>query len=171
MLHLRDNGDNIDNLIGRSTLTTKVTSHKKVMTTLLGHTAQTAAVSTDDPSLGYSHTHTQAFWPDRPTQEQTGPLIGQYLQNHRALSAPDWPLSRHKSNREEVSLCDRVAVVVGGGCGVHAHTDISYVVPPTPVTFLTLLWRLGLRLAPWVPGWQSICPLTFMASLNGNRRR
>lgn len=57
-----------------------------------------------------------------------------------------------------------------GGCGVPAHTDISYVVPPTPVTFLTLLWRLGLRAAPWALGWQSICPLTFMASLSGKRR-
>lgn len=53
---------------------------------------------------------------------------------------------------------------------VPGHTDISYVVPPTPVTFLTLLWRLGLRVVPWVLGWQSICPLTFMASLNGKRR-
>lgn len=53
---------------------------------------------------------------------------------------------------------------------VPAHTDISYVVPPTPVTFLTLLWRLGLRVGPWALGWQSICPLTFMASLSGKRR-
>lgn len=51
-----------------------------------------------------------------------------------------------------------------------AHTDISYVVPPTPVTFFTLLWRLGLRVAPWALGWQSICPLTFMASLGVKRR-
>lgn len=61
-------------------------------------------------------------------------------------------------------------MAVGGGGGVPAHTDISYVVPPTPVTFLTLLWRLGLRLAPWAPGWPSICPLTFTASLSGKRR-
>lgn len=48
-----------------------------------------------------------------------------------------------------------------------SHTDISYVVPPTPVTFLTLLWRPGLRGTPAALGWQSICPLTFSASLGG----
>ncbi len=68
------------------------------------------------------------------------------------------------------SLCSWVAVVVEGGCSAPAYTDISYVVPPTPVTFLTLLWRLGLRVVLGPPVWQSICPLTFMASLSGKRR-
>lgn len=40
-------------------------------------------------------------------------------------------------------------------------------VPPTPVTFLTLLWRPGLRGTLAALGWQSICPLTFSASLGG----
>lgn len=84
------------------------------------------------------------------------------------LWAPDWLLSRRQQG--ENLLVASCAVAVGGGCGVPAHTDISYVVPPTPVTFLTLLWRLGLRVAPWALGWQSICPLTFTASLSGKRR-
>lgn len=82
------------------------------------------------------------------------PLTGRYLD-----------FTKITERRE--SLC---RVVVGSGSSVPAHTDISYVVPPTPVTFLTLLWRLGLRVAPWALGWQSVCPLTFMASLSGKRR-
>lgn len=47
------------------------------------------------------------------------------------------------------------------------QTEISYVVPPTPVTFLTLVCLLGLSGVPeGVPRWQSrarpyfSCPLT-----------
>lgn len=70
------------------------------------------------------------------------------------------------NSKKRISAASRLMPLT---TAVPAHTDISYVVPPTPVTFLTLPWRLGLRLAPWELGWQSICPLTFMASLCGKR--
>lgn len=74
---------------------------------------------------------------------------------HQVLTSPDWT----KDNFSPARRCCEKAE----GAFL-AHTDISYVVPPTPVTFLTLPWRLGLR-------WQSICPLTFMVSLSGKRRQ
>lgn len=92
------------------------------------------------------------------------------VQTQEVLCAPDRSLARLDENQRRGSPCSRMAAVAVRRCGISAHTDISYVVPPTPVTFLTLLWRLGLKVALWALGWQSICPLTFIASLDEKRK-
>jgi len=56
-----------------------------------------------------------------------------------------------------------VLFLTGSGSQAVRQTEISYVVPPTPVTFLTLVCLLGVP--EGVPRWQSrawpfSCPLT-----------
>lgn len=116
----------------------------------------------------HTHEHFVIVFVDRPTDEQPDPLIGWWL---RGWDADRSISGRHKRSRVERSwlLAGRPLALEGAALSL-PHTEISYVVPPTPVTFLTLLWRLGLRATPWALGWQSICPFIFMASLVGKRR-
>lgn len=122
-----------------------------------------AAVSPDNWPLCYKHT--RAFGYKDPHKHNTSSdwIITPKEKGHVPLTGRCVDFTNITERRK--SLCSWVAVVVGGGCDAPAYTDISYVVPPTPVTFLTLLWRLGLRVVPWALGWQSICPLILMASL------